>query len=174
MKQIIIFSFLLSSILGFSQEKLTLTPEGYLPVVTDVPGMTAEQIRTKTKEWVQTYYKNPLEVLKADLPDEIRISGFCNDCWQTKALGMTDYLDHSYSLIVSFKDGRYKFDYTLEEITNDGGKLMYTYRYFFKKDLSVRKSYQVSFDTMNESVNKTYMSLYNYITGKTSEEKNKW
>ena len=61
MKKIIVLFFV--CVFGFAQEMPKITKEGFAPIVVNVEGKTAAEIYTKAKEWVQTYYKNPSEVL---------------------------------------------------------------------------------------------------------------
>lgn len=166
--------FVFISGFAFGQNKLELTPDGYESVVTEIQGKTASELYKETKNWVQTYYKNPKEVLKSDIEnDVIRIDGFCSDCFVVKSI-IENVCDYEYSIEISFKDGKYKFDYIVGQLSGDGSNFFYTYKTFFKSDKSVRKAYQRSFETMNISANDTYVSLFEYLNGKTLEKKKDW
>ena len=173
MKKIIVLLFV--CVFGFAQEMPKITKEGFAPIVVNVEGKTASEIYTKAKEWVQTYYKNPTEVLKADISnDMIRIEGYAVDGYKMKNLGMIFGYDYQYTLEIEFKDGKYRYNYIVGQFWSDGKKCLYDYTNFFKEDNSVRKVYQVAFDSINETANETSTSLFNYITGKTQSQKKDW
>lgn len=174
MKRKLLYLFVLFTGSIFGQNNFELTPEGYNSIVTEIPGKSAAELYKKTKDWIQTFYKNPDVVLKGDIEnDEIRIEAFCNDCFVVKNI-FEQSCDYQYTLLVSFKDGKYKFDYIVGQLSSDGTNFLYTYRTFFKSDKTVRKAYQRSFDTMNLSVVNTYSSLDEYLNGKTAEKKKDW
>lgn len=160
---------------GFAQEMPKITKEGLVPIIVNVEEKTSAEIYAKTKEWIQTYYKNPSEVLKADISNEmIRIQGYAVDGYKTKNLGMVYGYDYDYTLEIEFKDGKYKYNYVVGQFWSLGKPVTYSYRYFIKDDGSIRKTQQLAYDTLNETINNTSLSLYNYITGKTKKEKSDW
>jgi hypothetical protein len=153
----------------------TLTPSGFEPVVVEMPELTAEALFHKTEQWVQYFYKNPSEVLKARIGNElIRIEGFCNDCWSTKTLGIKYPMDFSYVLEFGFKDGKYRFDLKVRELSNDGARMLFHTDTFFKKDGSVKTAYVMAVDEMNENVSRIFESHQNFVLGKTMEQKSDW
>ncbi len=173
MKKIVLA--LLIGFSGFAQEMPKITKEGLVPIIVNVEGKTSTEIYAKTKEWIQTYYKNPSEVLKADIPNEmIRIQGYAVDGYKTKNLGMVYGYDYDYTLEIEFKDGKYKYNYVVGQFWSLGKPVTYSYRYFIKDDGSIRKTQQLAYDTLNETINNTSLSLYNYIIGKTKNEKSDW
>lgn len=160
---------------AFSQELPKLSEEGFTPIVVNVEAKTSIDLYLKTKDWIQTYYKNPNEVLKADIKNEmIRIEGFAVGGFQTKGLGQTSYLDYHYTIEIEFKEGKYRFNYIIGQFYAGSQKAAYSYKYFFKKDGSIRKTQQLPYDSINETANNTSFSLFNYITGKTNSEKKSW
>lgn len=173
MKKIIVA--LLFGFLGFAQEMPKITKDGFAPIIVEVEGKTSAEIYAKAKEWIQTYYKNPSEVLKADIPNEmIRINGYAVDGYKTKNLGMVYGYDFDYTIEIEFKDGKYKYTYIVGQFWSLGKHVLYSYRTFFKSDNSVKKAYQLSYDSINETANSTSFSLFDYITGKTKKEKSDW
>ena len=173
MKTIILF--VLFSVSMNAQNKLVLTPNGYESIITEVDSMTAAEISKKAKDWVQYYYKNPSEVLKSSIDDDyIRINGYCKDCFYVKSLGIAQFYSYEYTIELSFKDGKYKFDYVIGSLSSQGVKMGYGFSGFFKKDGTIRGVYQTAYDGINEKVNETYQSLYDFITGKTMEKKKDW
>lgn len=166
---------LLISVLGFSQDKLILTQNGFEPVVTEIPSKSANELYLKTKEWIQKSYKSPNEVLKADLENNlVRIEGYCSDCYQQKALGITNVFGCLYTLEIEFKEGRYRYTYNVTKQYNQGKIVFYTWRDYFKKTGELKNAYKSSFDGMNASANLIYNSLLDYLTGKTDLKKNDW
>lgn len=160
---------------SFGQEKLILKPVGFDAIVTNVENKSAKEIYDKTKEWIQTYYKNPKEVLKADIPNElIRIDGFCTGGYQTKSLGIVYNMNYSYTIEIDIKEGKYKCNFIVRDLWADNQKCLYTYNSFYKSDGTERKVYALSIETMNKSANEIYLSLFNYITGKTQLKKSDW
>jgi hypothetical protein len=101
--------------LSFSQEtEFKFTKEGFTDyVVTNCEGKTQSDLYKKTLDWVSTTYKNPKEVIKAQIEnDYIRIEGFKSSMLCIKSLGIMTCFDVRYQIEISFKDGRYKFDVT--------------------------------------------------------------
>lgn len=169
------YAVLLFSFFGFSQEKLTITKDGFTPLVVEVSGLSSQEIYLKTKEWLQVYYKNPQEVLKADIPNEmIRINGFAVDGYKMKNLGMVFGYDYDYVLEIQFKEGKYRFNYIVNQFWSLGKQCLYGYQDFWKKDGTIKTKYQLAFDSLNESANQTNTSILEYVTGKTKAEKKDW
>lgn len=166
---------LLIGFIGYSQEELKITKDGYAPVVQEIEGKTATELYSKTKEWIQTYYKNPSEVLKGDIPNEmIRVDGYASNGFYFKSLGMKNYMDYEYTIEIDFKDGKYRYNVSIGQFWTKSTKALYGYKAFFKRDGSTRKAYEVSVEEMNKRENATFMSLYNYLTGKTEERDSDW
>ena len=103
--------FLLAGMVGFSQDKFTFTKEGFTDfVVTPVDGKTQAQLYKKALDWVAVTFKNPKEVIKANIEnDYIRIEG-SNNSFVCASGTAKICLDAKYQIEISFKDGRYKFD----------------------------------------------------------------
>jgi len=168
---LLIFVFSISR----GQNKIELNKEGVIPIVTEVEGKSAEDLYLKTKEWIQLNYKSPSEVLKADIKnDMIRINGFSKGFFTSKYV-ITNYFDVDYNIEFLFKDGKYKYIFTINDVTTQGKKIFYTVpSEFFKKDGTVRSTYSDAYATLLSSINDLYISHYNYISGKTQTVKNDW
>jgi hypothetical protein len=174
MRKLFLLMFFVFGI-SFGQETLNLTKKGFEPIIVSVDDMNAELIYSKTKEWIQTYYKNPNEVLKADIKNNmIRIDGFNVGGYKMRNLGIVFPYDYSYSIEIQFKDGRYRYEYIVGQLWSDGKKCFYSYSDFFKKDGTNKSVYQLANETMTASVNENYLSLFDYITGKTQKQKSEW
>lgn len=173
MKKIVLA--LLIGFCGFAQEMPKITKEGFTPIVVNVEGKTSAEIYLKAKEWIQTYYKNPSEVLKADIPNEmIRIQGYAVDGYKMKNLGMVYGYDYEYTIEIEFKDGKYRYNYIVGQFWSLGKRVLYDYKTFFKSDNTIKKPYQLAYDSINETANSTSFSLFDYITGKTKNKKSDW
>ena len=85
--------------LSFSQEtEFKFDKEGFTDfVVTQCEGKTQTELYKKALDWVSVTYKNPKEVIKAEIENNfIRI--------ESTSDGLT------YLIEISFKDDKYKFD----------------------------------------------------------------
>lgn len=147
MKKIIVA--LLFGFLGFAQEtEFKFSKEGFTDfVVTEVPGKTQSELYKKAIDWVAVTYKNPKEVIKAQIEnDYIRITGFSDNLLLFNAMGKK-YYSSDYTIEISFKDGKYKFDVTsvnllgtnsepkmelqnMDEYYKSNGQIKSTYKYF--------------------------------------------
>jgi hypothetical protein len=95
---------------GFAQEtEFKFTKEGFTDfVVAECPGKTQNELYKKSIDWLAVTYKNPKEVLKAQIENEyIRIEGI-KDGLVAGFMGSTFPI--KYNLEISFKDNKYKFD----------------------------------------------------------------
>ncbi len=170
-----IFLFLLLTITGTAQQSMVLTSTGFESVITVVEGKSSAELMQKAKDWIQYYYTNPSATNKSEINEEyIRINGFCESCFQTKSLGIVNFMNYDYVIEISFKEGKYKFDYIVGDFYANRLKASYHYPYFFKKDGTVKSIHQFSVDSLSETATKTYQSLNDFITGKTMAKKNDW
>lgn len=113
MKKIILGLSTLLSVLGFSQEtEFKLTKDGFTDfIVTPVENKTQTEMYKKAFDWVNVTFKNPKEVIKAQIEnDYIRIEGSSNSLICINILGMKNCYLSKYQIEISFKDGKYKFD----------------------------------------------------------------
>ncbi len=110
MKKIIVA--LLFGFYCFAQDStFVFTKKGFTDfVVSKVEGKTQQELYKKVIDWVNVAYKNPKEVIKAQIEnDYVRIEGskeslicinsLMNFCYPTR-----------YQIEISLKDGKYKFD----------------------------------------------------------------
>jgi hypothetical protein len=121
MKKIILLFTLFIFSKTVCQNDFKHTTDGLNPkfVVVEIDSLNASQIYLKTIDWIKETYKNPDEVIKAKFENEkIRFDGFQENVLSTKMLGVTSYLDVRYSIEISFKEGKFKFEpIKLEEYT---------------------------------------------------------
>lgn len=175
-KLLLTLTILLSN-LSFGQEipQLKLTPNGVEPIVVERDGLNASELYKKALNWVQETYKNPEKVLKANIENEkIRIDAFATDAWWYKSLGMRNSYNMEYTIEISFKDERYRFEYIIGQFYIDGGKVLYDYRNFYKDNGDVRKSYIDAVPSLETTMNDLSYSFYNYLSGKTAKKDNDW
>ena len=105
MKKITLALLLTNVTFGQELPQLTLTQNGVEPIVVDVKEKTAQELYQKALNWVQETYKNPDEVLKANITNEkIRFNGYKQHAWSWKTMGMKQTVDMEYTIEVSFKD----------------------------------------------------------------------
>jgi hypothetical protein len=108
MKKIIVA--LLFGFFGFAQEtEFKFSKDGFTDfVVTEVTGKTQSELYKKSIDWVSVTYKNPKEVIKAQIEnDYVRIEGI-KESIMSGYLGMKHPI--MYEIEISLKEGRYKFD----------------------------------------------------------------
>lgn len=112
MKKVIIALFI--GFIGFAQEtEFKFLKEGFTDyVVTEVPGKTQSELYKKAIDWVSVTYKNPKEVIKAQIEnDYVRIEGSAGKLVCINSM-MNFCYDTRYQIEISLKDGKYKFDLT--------------------------------------------------------------
>ncbi|WP_291122588.1 DUF4468 domain-containing protein, partial [Flavobacterium sp. UBA6046] len=164
--------------ISYSQDfpKLKLTPNGVEPIIVNTDSLKATDLYEKALNWVQETYKNPEKVLKAKIENEkIRIDAFAENAWWYKSLGMKQNYNMAYSVEISFKDGKYKFEYIIGQFFIEGGqKVLYDYKTFYKKTGEVRSAYTDAVPSLEETMNNLSLNFYNYLTGKTTKKDDKW
>lgn len=152
MKKIIVA--LLFGFFGFAQgTEFKLSKEGFTDyVVTEIPGKTQSDLYKKVMDWVSVTYKNPKEVIKAQIEnDYIRIQGASSVLVVFNILGSKTYYDSRYQIEISLKDGKYKFDvieiefYTTPSKYGVGGWSALTLTpgdYLYNKKGEIRSNYK--------------------------------
>lgn len=81
-------------------------------VVRKCPDKTQQELYQKTLQWIEVTFKSPKEVLKAQIENEfIRLEGTSMTAVCTNIYGEKNH-ETKFSIEISFKDGRYKFDLT--------------------------------------------------------------
>ena len=156
MKRIaLMFSILSVTNFVFAQEtEFKFTKEGFTDyVVTQCEGKSKSELYKKTLDWVSVTYKNPKEVIKAQIEnDYIRIEGSSNSLICMSILSKKCN-PATYQIEILFKDNKFKFDVieirqhfeaseyssggwyevglaTTEKYYNKKGEIKNTYKYF--------------------------------------------
>ena len=155
--------------------KLKLTPNGVEPIIVNTDSIKATILYKKALNWVQETYKNPEKVLKTKIENEkLRIDGFAENAWWYKSLGMKQNYNMEYSIEISFKDGKYKFDYKIGQFFNHGQKVLYDYTAFYKKTGEIKNAYTDAVPSLEETMNNLSLNFYNYINGRSNKKDEKW
>lgn len=184
MKKIVLGLLMLVSFYSNAQPtEFKFTKEGFTDyVVGVVEGKTAQELYKKTLDWISVTYKNPKEVIKAQIEnDYIRLEGVKSSMLCTKSLGLMNCSDGRYLIEISFKDGKYKFDltkleqyippsqYTVTSGWSEVGLANTSGYYKDNGDLrSVFKLYPTAIETEFNSLN---MSLIDFLKSDTIPSK---
>lgn len=146
-------------------------------VVTQCEGKTQAELYKKALDWVSVTYKNPKEVIKAQIENEyIRIEGSSKDIICMNAMGK-NYFDAKYQIEISFKDGKYKFDIIeIEQFAaNQWRNLNLTdLSVFFDKNGNIKNMYKCFPETLTNYFNQLNLNLNNFLNNKESTKKNEW
>lgn len=166
LKTMCLFVMLIFMNKTFSQEtKFELTLNGYEPKVVQIDGLNKEDIYKLTKKWIVKTYKNPKEVLTADIENEnVKINGFSTNIvkWSSG-----NGWDLNYTLDIEFKDNKYRLSISADI---DGNQIEYTT--FFKNDGTKRNGYKGGPESIDLFINNLVEDLNKYIKNKGDD--NKW
>lgn len=150
--------------------------QGLTPyVVMNVNGVTGQDLFNKTINWVKTNWQNPDKVLKMTMPNEkIRIEGFEQGLL---AINKDKYpISCGYTIEISFKDNKLKFDVVSILSAPQGVPTGYNYREYpnFKTDEKTVKHWGNSAVRIENYFNNLVKSLSTYISGGGSTTKDDW
>jgi len=186
MKKITFLLFFLFAVSAIAQEtEFKFSKDGFTDyVVTACVGKTQAELYKKTLDWVAVTYKNPKEVIKAQIEnDYIRIEGSSKALIVLNILGKT-YYDATYQIEISFKDGKYKFDvievryYTTPSQYSPGGwgefGLANTEGYYNKKG-QIRSAFKYIPETLPDYFNTLNLELKDFLmSDQIPSKKNEW
>lgn len=168
MKNKIVFTFalLLSFNLAFTQENIQLSQAGFNEVVfnaTQSDNITYQRVIT----WVNSTYKNPEKVIVGNVANEsVIISGYMDNAWHYKSMGMEFYYDMTYKIYIRLKDGVVTFQFADENHTLSGGsQKIFPAQAFYNKQGEYRESYNTGKATLEESINALYLSFKQKVAG---------
>lgn len=189
MKAKLLIVALLITQFAFSQSasKYVTSKDGFTDyVVTEVPGKSKEELYTKVIEWLNKTYKNPKEVLKAEvLNDYIRFEGSKQSLYCYAPLGMAVCNTVKYQVEITVKDDKYKFDviemqeYVAPSKYSSGGWFAImsnnNTEFFYKKDGTVKGGFKDYINMIPAYFNSLNDDLKSYIeSGMKSESKSDW
>ena len=96
-----------------SQDRFEYKENGLVPnyIVMEIDTLSQSALYNRCYRWIQETYKNPSEVIKMQIENEkIRFEGYSKAITYMNAIGTKNYYDAMYTIEVSFKEGRFKFD----------------------------------------------------------------
>lgn len=155
---------------SLAQEKFTYDKQSITDYVVINTEGTASEIYKKTINWIKEGYKNPDEVILMTIENEkLRFQGFSKNfsCWSSVCS------DASYTIEISFKDGKYKFDLiSLKAIgqTNSFEVPINDLSIYYNKKGEFRTGSKDFLDTTVFYFNALQQSLSDYISGKSKKE----
>ena len=176
MKKIIILLLIICTTKAFSQAEFKFNSNGLSPdfLVLDVDSLNASLIYLKTIDWIKDTYKNPDLVIKTRFENKkVRISAFQKSTFVYTIWGITKYVDGKYSIEISFKKGRLKFepiglqeqsDYNYYDVDLDSNKWM------LKRNGKLKQMNKQYPENITSLFNGLFLSLNEYLLKKTNKK----
>ena len=166
--------------LTLSETEFEYNQKGLTPyIVVDVDSMSQQQLFEQTINWIKETYKNPDEVIKATIDnDKVRFKAVEVDGMRLNSPMINQYYDATYTITISFKNGKYKFEPVsmtyeissdrLDEPINfsDGTDL-------YKKDGRIRTVNETIPASITSILNDLNDSLYKYLKDFKNADSNK-
>lgn len=156
-------------------------------IVTDIPNKTKAEIYEKVINWIKTTYKNPESVIVSEIKDEyVKINGAASGLTTYKILGIPYNTTNKYTIEISVKDGKYKFDvielsyYAEPSKYARGGWINYSLNedfgnVFYKKTGEVRSIHKVAETAVPAYFNELNKLLFDYInSNEVTNSKKEW
>jgi len=155
-------------------------------VVVSIDSLSQKKLYDRTLNWIKEKYKNPDKVIKMTIDNEkIRIEGYKEDlyCYHFKVLGSENVncYNGTYTIEISFKDGKYKFDPSyleyhippIQDISSrDISLSLDDFSVYYDKNGILLKSYEYIPITIDDLFNTLNPELYDYIL--TAGKKDNW
>lgn len=168
MKKVLFILMMLPLIVTSQIDSIKVNYPNLETKVIDVDDIPQAELYNKYKTWVKKTFKNPDYVIKSDIKDDyLRINGL--SYFSFKWMGTQTY-SYTYTLTVSFKDGKYKIEFS--DIRMEGGKPLP--EFFFDKKGSLKKQ-RVNNDMYHsflQDINRLYFEIYDFIIAK--DKLNDW
>ena len=155
--------------MSLAQEKFTYDKTAITDYVVINANGTASELYSKTINWIKESYKNPDEVIKMTIENEkLRFQGYSKKftCWGSVCS------DASYTIEISFKDGKYKFDLiSLKAVgeVNSFEMPINDLSIYYNKNGEFRKGSKQSLDDTVYFLNTLQQNLNDYINGNTKK-----
>jgi hypothetical protein len=155
-------------------------------VVTECDTLSARDIFWKTVDWINKTYNNPNEVLLTQVEgDYLIFRGIAPNMVYLKSMGSKLFYSVRYRVIISFKEGRYKFDVDTLEMCNTNpninpvwtelgiskGSIDFLYN---TKNGEIQKIFQNYEIAIPEFFNKLNRNLRDYILNIDNSKKDDW
>lgn len=153
--------------------------EGLNPkyTVNEIDSLNQKELFDKAVIWIKENYVNPDDVVNTTIENEkIRFTGGKKNVLCYRALGMTYCQDVRYSIELSFKDGRYKFEPVSFEQYYDGWRnipLNDSESGFYKKG-KLRKIFKDYPLAISDIFNSVQISLQAFLINRTSVKNEDW
>ena len=139
------------------------------PKVIQAPGLSAEELYTKTKKWINETYKGGTDIILGDNENEyIRFEGKVDDMiHQVYAIGGGTFkIPVFFQVEIRFREGRYRWEYISWRPVTEG----FAYRDFFtefklinKRGKPVNPDYITTLLKTQAALPLPIISLTNYI-----------
>lgn len=172
MKKIILFLFFTLNVFA-QNEKFIFNKDGLSEyVVVKVDSISENELYSKTLNWVKETYSKPEQVIDATIENEsIRFTGRSNFFRIYNAFG--DFKDYpvKYTIKISFKDGRYKFEVLSMTVEHESVNYSDIPSKIYKKNGELLKWYKDTPQKIEDFFNQLNNSLKGYIINK---EKSDW
>lgn len=163
---ILLFVFFIISL--NAQESFKIESNGMTDyIVTSTEGKKQTQLYNQTLKWIKETYKSPNDVIQMTIENKkIRFSGFKAKFNCSKSGKIEVCSDGIYTIEVSFKDGKYKFDpievtlmIGLNKITHD----LNSFPSFFDKKGNLNEKYRQNKENIENFFNSLNQNLKDYI-----------
>jgi hypothetical protein len=183
MKKILLAFLFITGLTNAQETDFKFTKEGFTDyAVGTVPNKKASEMYKKALDWVSVTYKNPKEVIKAQIEnDYIRIEGGKSNMLCVKSLGITLCNDARYQIEISFKDEKYKFDVIKLEQYTAPSKYSVTSGWsevsladtkaYFKENGDIRNLFKLYPEAFENSFNSLNTSLKEFLISDTIPSK---
>ena len=167
-KLLILLLLFVTPLFQVNAQDISITKDGITDyVVSDCEGITKDVMYNKAIEWVNLTFKNPSEVLIANLENSLIRLEFSETSTRIKR----------FVVEIQFRDNRYKFDPisvmfpTVPVPSND---FLKTLNKYFKKDGSLKSRTSMTVRSVQNILNSTNVSLKNYINGVGVNQEDDW
>jgi hypothetical protein len=151
--------------------------------VVEIDSLKKEEIYKLVIEWIKVTYNTPDKVIKAKIENKnVRIEGFADGLASHYVIFPT-YYDTTYSIVISVRDGKYKFDpkwskYTIppSQYTSGSEGIAFsdsseaTARFMFNEKGKVKSMYRKMPNDYEVYFNDLNISLYEYINNQNTKQ----
>jgi hypothetical protein len=176
MKKLLILILVLIVSKSFAQDtEFKFSKEGITDFIVTNVDTSAKDLFAKTTTWIKENNKN-LDAIKSTIENEkIVFQGYKENFSCTKAGGTNICSNANYTIEITFKDGKYKFDLLDMELIGANGKSskpnLNDFSEYYDKDGNLKKymgdipaTYEIFFNGLNKN-------LVTYIEKKLKSEK---
>ena len=148
-------------------------------LVKEFEGVSQQELFDSTVNWIKETYKNPEEVIKARIDNEkVRFEGFKSSAFNTTVL-FKEYRDGKYSIEISFKEGKLKFDpIGLEQFTPSSKYVtggwsdipLNVGAWSYRKNGKLRSTFKTYPSSIETIFNEIIASLNDYLLKKSNKK----